>query len=83
MKLVDIKTEIGNKILEDLIKEGWKKTHEYSPLAFDKGIDFDSYVLKKDKSKLKFKWNNWLEWEISDTENELKIIAKRYAISAK
>ena len=83
MKLVDIKTEIGNKILEDLIKEGWKKAHEYSPLAFDKGIDFDSYVLKKDKSKLKFKWNNWLEWEISGTENELKIIAKRYAISAK
>lgn len=52
MKLIDIKTEIGNKFFEDLIDEGWKKTHEYSPFAFDKGIDFDSYVLTKRQLKI-------------------------------
>ncbi len=83
MKLVDIKTETGNQILEDLLSEGWKKTREYSPVAFDKGIDFDSYELKKDNSKLKFKWTNWFEWEIFGEENELQIIAKKYDLSAK
>lgn len=83
MKLVDIKTETGNKILEDLLSEGWKKTHKYSPVAFDKGIDFDSYVLKKDNSKLKFKWTNWFEWEIFGEKNELQTIAKKYDLSAK
>ena len=80
MKLVDIKTEVGNKILEDLMAAGWKKTHEYSPVAFDKGIDFDSYVLKKGRSKLKFKWNNWFQWEITGTEDELQTIQKEYAL---
>ena len=47
MKLIDIKTEVGNKILEDLLNDGWKKIREYSPVAFDKSIDFDSYVLKR------------------------------------
>ena len=83
MKLVDIKTETGNQILEDLLSEGWKKTREYSPVAFDKGIDFDSYELKKDNSKLKFKWTNWFEWEIFGEKNELQIIAKKYDLSAK
>jgi len=82
MKLIDIETELGNKILEDLISDGWKKIREYSPVAFDKGIDFDSYVLKKNKSKLKFKWNNWFEWEISGPENELEVIARKYSLSS-
>ena len=77
MKIIDIKTEVGNKILEDLLNDGWKKIREYSPVAFDKGIDFDSYVLKKDRSKLKLKWNNWFEWEIAGTEHELQIIPKK------
>ena len=82
MKLVDIKTDIGNKILEDLIAEGWKKTREYSPVAFDKGIDFDSYVFKRGNSKLKFNWTNWFEWEIIGEKNELQIIAEKYRLSA-
>jgi len=31
-------TELGNQIIEDLIQAGWKKIHEYSPLAFDLGL---------------------------------------------
>lgn len=81
MKLIDIETELGNQIIKDLINDGWKKVREYSPLAFDKGIDFDHYVFKRDKVKLTFKWNNWFEWEVSGAENELYSIAKKYDLS--
>jgi len=83
MKLIDIKTELGNQILENLLADGWKKTREYSPVAFDKGMDFDSYVLKKGNSKLKFKWTNWFEWEIRGAESELEIIVKKYDLTVK
>ena len=47
IKLIDIKTEAGNKVLEDLHNDVWKKIREYSHVAFDKGRDIDSYVLKR------------------------------------
>jgi len=83
MKVADIKTEMGNKILEDLANQGWKTVREYSSLAFDKGIDFDSYTLKKGESKLEFKWNNWFEWDIVGTEDDIETIVKKYNLYAK
>ncbi|MGH1484955.1 MAG: hypothetical protein ACRBCI_01970 [Cellvibrionaceae bacterium] len=78
MKLININTKLGNKILEDLKNDGWKKTKEYSILAFDKGIDYDSYTIKKNKLKLEFEWTNWLEWEISGSHSELNFLTKQY-----
>jgi len=83
MKVTDIKTEVGNKILEDLASQGWKTIREYSPVAFDKGVDFDSYTLRKGKSELNFKWNNWFEWEIVGMKDELEIIVEQYSLSSK
>lgn len=80
MKLENIDTELGNTILKDLRKSGWRKTKEYSWLAFDKGIDFDSYTLKKDGQKLYFEWTNWFEWEITGSESTLAAIAKEYQL---
>jgi len=71
MKVTDIKTEVGNKILEDLASQGWKTIREYSPVAFDKGVDFD------------IKWNNWFEWEIVGMKDELEIIVEQYSLSSK
>ena len=80
MKLENIETELGNRILEELKNQGWKIVQQYSPMAFDKGVDFDSYKLRKAESTLNFEWTNWLEWEIIGEESELQTIAKAYKL---
>ncbi len=82
MKVESIATELGDKIIKDLRKRGWKKVKEYSWFAFDKGIDFDSYTLRKDGKELYFEWTNWFEWEITGPEAVLETIAKEYQLSA-
>lgn len=77
MKIENIETEIGNEILIQLKNDGWKVSDQYNRLAFDKGIDFDSYTLRKGKEELYFEWNNWFEWEIQGSETEIgNLIAK-------
>ena len=78
MKLESVKTAVGNRILEDLQNNGWTITAQYSPLAFDKGIDFDSYTLSKGKETLYLEWTNWFEWEIHGSEVELMTLLKKY-----
>lgn len=80
MKIIDIETEEGEDLIKALRKEGWKKTKEYSWLAFDKGIDFDSYTLKKGSHHLVFEWTNWFEWEISGSLPALEEIARKYQL---
>jgi hypothetical protein len=55
MKIENIDTEKGNEILVQLRKDGWKISDQYNRLAFDKGIDFDSYTLKKGDEKIVFR----------------------------
>ncbi|WP_181389622.1 DUF4166 domain-containing protein [Leucothrix pacifica] len=81
MKVENIDTDLGNKILEDLKQQGWKLGAQYSPLAFDKGIDFDSYTLKKDQSKLYLEWTNWFEWEIHGSKQDLDQLAEKYELA--
>lgn len=83
MKLTSIKTELGNKILEDLAKDGWKKTKEYNLFAFDKGIDFDSYTLKKAGMCLEFEWTNWFEWEIEGPNKDITALVEKYGLENK
>lgn len=64
-KIENIKTELGNQIIKTLLSEGWKVVSEYSPFTIDKGIDFDSYTLKKGDQVIEFEWDNWDEWEIT------------------
>lgn len=81
MKIAYIETELGNRIIEDLLQAGWKKAKEYSVLAFDKGIDYDSYTLKKDQAKLKFEWTNWFEWEVTGSKPAIEALIKTYELS--
>ena len=79
----DIETELGNSIFHTLKSEGWKVIAQYSPLAFDKGIDYDSYTLQKGQEELYFQWTNWFEWSISGSERVMTEIATRFSLTLK
>lgn len=63
--VADIKTNLGNDVLEQLVRAGWVVEHEYPLTAFDKGIDHDAYTLVRNGERLEFEWSNWDEWQIS------------------
>ena len=71
-----IETGLGNEILESLKDQGWVVTRQYSPLAFDKGIDFDWYTLRKDSDRVDFEWTNWLEWTIKGDQQVIADIGR-------
>lgn len=77
-----IDTELGNRILEHLKAEGWRQVSQYSPLAFDKGIDFDSYRLRRGRNELRLQWDNWTEWEIEGCRETVEEIARRFELQA-
>ena len=77
MKIENVESDLGNKILKHLVKEeGWRIQSQYDPTAFDKGVDFDSYAIKKGGKELSFEWSNWFEWEITGDTEMLKLLAK-------
>ncbi|MGG2398109.1 hypothetical protein ACJRW5_14340 [Pseudomonas sp. SH1-B] len=75
-----IDTEVGNRILDCLKAEGWNQVAQYSPLAFDKGIDYDSYRLRRGLDELNLEWDNWLEWKISGPREILEELARRFSL---
>tara|TARA_A100001391_G_scaffold117899_1_gene79921 strand:- start:4274 stop:4465 length:192 start_codon:yes stop_codon:yes gene_type:complete len=52
----------------------------HPPLAFDKGIDFDSYTLRKDSLELVLEWSNWFEWEIRGDQEALQPLAEGHGL---
>lgn len=82
-RIDNISTELGQQILDDLAKDGWKKVSEYSCLAFDKGIDFDNCTVRKHHEKLYFEWTNWFEWEVTGTTSAIAMIADQYHLTVK
>lgn len=80
VKIFDLETNLGIKIIEGLKNKGWKQTKQYSPFAFDKGIDFDSYTLIKDGLKLTFEWCNWFGWEVKGSPDTLETLAIEYSL---
>ncbi|SHL36235.1 hypothetical protein [Phytopseudomonas punonensis] len=75
-----IDTEVGNRILESLKANGWRQVAQYSPMAFDKGIDYDSYTLRNGREELQMEWNNWFEWKLSGPSEIVAEIARRFAL---
>ena len=76
--LENIKTEIGNELIENLQKDGWKLGSQYNQFMFDKGIDYDFYVLKKDKVEIKLEWDNWFEWKLLGPKEVTEKIYTKY-----
>ena len=60
--LSDIPTDTFNRIIKELLSQGWKKIDEYK--GFDAWIDYGMVLLRKKNIKLKFEWDNWTEGEI-------------------
>jgi hypothetical protein len=83
LAIEDIDTNLGNIILDQLKLNGWKVTAQYSPFAFDKGIDFDSYTLRKGSETLEFEWDNWFEWKIAGAKPTIKMISMVYSLKTK
>lgn len=75
-----IDTEVGNRILESLKANGWRQVAQYSPLAFDKGIDYDSYRLRRGLEELRLEWDNWVEWTLSGPRERIEDIAERFSL---
>ena len=71
-----IETQLWNTIQADLRESGWKLKSQYR--GFDKGIDFDLYILKKNKEKLLFAWDNWIEGEIKGKQTILITIEAKF-----
>ena len=80
MKVIDLETGKGAEIMDALKADGWKKVAEYSCLAFDKGIDFDSYTFARDNARLVFEWTNWSEWEITGTRAAVEALARIHGL---
>jgi hypothetical protein len=80
MTLAYIDTDLGNRLLEELKGDGWKIVAQYSPLAFDKGIDYDSYKLHRAGSELELEWDNWFEWKVSGSRQLIEELARRFSL---
>lgn len=75
---IQFTTSKGNELLETLRSEGWKIKSQYSPLAFDKGIDYDRYELVLNEYELLLEWNNWFEWELTGADDLLLKLQTRF-----
>ena len=76
MILKDIPTDIFKTIIEDSLKDNWKKMSEYD--GFDSWIDYGKIVLYKDGKHLVCEWDNWSEGQIQGLEEVLTPIREHY-----
>ena len=78
--LENIDTQVGNRILDTLKAEGWRQVEQFSPLAIQKGIDYDSYRLRRGLDELVLEWDNWFEWKLSGPRELVDEIARRFSL---
>ena len=78
----NVETILGNAIIKDCLANGWSITSEYSKKMIDKGIDFDSYTISRNKQNLFFTWSNWDEWEIVGTEDTINWLIEAYSLAS-
>ncbi|MBX2898158.1 MAG: hypothetical protein KF775_00820 [Cyclobacteriaceae bacterium] len=74
-----IKTELWNRIIDDLLQAGWSITRKYD--GFDAGIDYNAFVLEKDDLKIEFTWDNWFEGEIKCEPQLSETLGLKYAVA--
>jgi len=78
MQITDIPTEVFNRILAELIDQGWKKTVEYA--GMDAWIDYGKVVLRYKGQSLVLEWDNWAEGSIEGPEDQIQGIKEQYAL---
>ena len=75
----DIKTEDWDRIIKGLMEDDWKLIMKYD--GIDAGIDFDFLMLKKNRQKIEFGWDNWAEGEIKCLDELMKMIENKFNIT--
>jgi hypothetical protein len=84
IKVKNIETAFGNSLLKSLVQvNGWRIQSQYDEDSFDKGIDFDRYVIEKEDIELIFEWTNWFEWEISGDQTTIEKLSQCYDFEIK
>ena len=79
MTVTDIKTDVFNRIVEELRSEGWKKIEEYDNV--DAWIDYGMVRLKKDDVTVKFEWTNWDEGSVDGPDDLVHALKAKYALT--
>jgi len=77
VSIENVETELGNKLIESLLHNGWKLKSEYDAIMIDKGVDYDFYTLTFNDMTLHFEWDNWFEWKIEGSASSIAIIQDR------
>ena len=77
MKIDGIPTDTFYQIIADLSADQWKVMSEYA--GFDKGIDYDLIVLKKQGITLKFVWVLYLDGSVNGPEALLLELREKYS----
>jgi hypothetical protein len=76
---IQIETLIWERIIQLLIHEGWTVVYEYD--NYDKGIDSDLIILRKNNEKILLGWDNWFEGEIYCSNKVLGFIEEKMKLS--
>ncbi|MEZ5336942.1 MAG: hypothetical protein R3F46_01655 [bacterium] len=75
MYLTGIVTDEWNRLLAHCAETGWQCVFSYD--MFDKGIDYDLYILERSGEEIRFGWDNWFEGEIKcspQLRSELEVL---------
>jgi len=78
VKIKEVSTELFNKVIKTLLKEGAKKSFEYQ--GMDAWIDYGEVHLWLNEDKIVFTWTNWFEGEIEADPALLNKICSRFGI---
>jgi len=70
----DVRTERFNRLVEQLLEAGWRKTGEYE--GFDAWIDYGRITLRRDWVRLKLEWDNWTEGSVEGPRATIEQIAR-------
>ena len=79
MTVTDIKTDMFNRIVQELRSEGWKKIEEYDNI--DAWIDYGMVRLKKGDVTIKFEWTNWDEGSVDGPDDVVRALKAKYALT--
>jgi len=79
VRIDDVKTEVFNLIIDDLIKQGWCANNTYN--EFNSWIDYGRVVLTKNSVKLVFEWDNWTEGVIKGPKDLVSKIGSEYELN--
>ena len=74
--ITDIPTDDFNRLVSDLVDEGWKPGGVYDGL--DAWIDYGSLHLRKGRTRLLLEWDNWTEGSLEGPKKAVEAIASQH-----